>query len=50
MPAAEQPVRYGVACGAFLPGSGLALGAVRPIRDAIRDRVRALVSELTASS
>ena len=30
--------------------AGLDLAAVRPIRDAIRDRVRALVSELTGSA
>ena len=30
--------------------AGLPVGAVRPIRDAIRDRVRALVSELTGSA
>jgi arsenate reductase (thioredoxin) len=30
--------------------TGLPLRAVRPIRDAIRDRVRVLVSELTASA
>ena len=30
--------------------AGLPIDAIRPIRDAIRDRVRALVSELTASA